>query len=914
MMSNTPYKTSHPYYEGPESTGQKRAWSQDTPYSREENRDLVRRQVGKLIILPMDTPETAQYVTEMVKKHHIGGVLLCRRSIRHSVEISRIVQDLQTAARGAGHTHPLFIMIEQENGMFAPFGNGHLGTQFPGALAVAAFRSSEILYDIARASAQELQSLSVNTNLSPMLNIDEQNPEGLSSRMFGDDPANVWRCTSAILDAHRSTNLVSIVKHFPAPRQGSGGILDTRNIATEPRYAPFRKAFENGVDGVLLEPTMWAVPTDTTFGGKDSLPQNLIRKHLQYEGVLIGSVDKVSEKAAGRCVTGGQLSIRGFINGCDMLILCEHPQDVTDALEEIYTAVETGNITRASLEQSWERVKRVKERYLRWNDAISPPPVHLTLPSLMRRNRELSFRSYEMATTVVKDARNLLPLTKSQRQNVLRKSGTCVLLTAVAPPRFPGPPGTDPFEYLGKAINARGISVSHAPYTHEGLSETHTSLLKRANLIIFVLSLDTDPEFRSQIETMRSLSRQRLVLDPPLIVITACSPRDMLSEIAFLETVVSCYEYSQEALESAVSVIFGEVKATGVLPLRKLLPLNSGILADNFQRWEVHEWEKRRDLYASADLWKKCFGWNPNWNLNSSILSDLLDRPGNAKHYVVKDPRSHGKILGLCATYTIHAGKNLVGSMALLMVDPDFRNSGIGTALHDEAFQYMRANPDIDSVQLGSIFPRFFPGLPELLPHEQKEWFTRRGWKIEDNFIFDLYQNITNWRPLQEEVFVDLSRRGITFGVCNPSVFDNLIQFEDKHFSSYPGWVEKYRALKDTNDYADAVLAFGAEPDGQTAIVGAALVFSGAGSNKISKEVPWPKAIGERVGGLACVGMGPEFRGRGVGIGLVCAAILELQSRGLTGCFVDWSTDRQVYEELGFETHGKYHNMAWRKV
>ncbi|KAF3206303.1 hypothetical protein TWF679_008820 [Orbilia oligospora] len=914
MMSNTPYKTSHPYYEGPESTGQKRAWSQDTPYSREENRDLVRRQVGKLVIIPMDMPESAQYVTDMVERYHIGGVLLCRRSIRHAVDISRIVRDLQVAARKAGHSHPLFIMIEQENGMFSPFGNGDLGTQFPGALAVGAFRSSEILYDIARASAQELQSLSVNTNVAPVLNIEEQNPEGLSSRMFGDDPANVWRCTSAILDAHRSTNLVSIVKHFPAPRQGSGGILDTRNIATEPRYAPFRKAFENGVDGVLLEPTMWAASTDTTFGGKDSLPKNLIRKHLQYEGVLIGSVDKMSDDAAGRCASRGQLSIRGFVNGCDMLILCEHPHDVTDALEEIYTAVETGNITRASLEQSWERIRRVKERYLRWEEAIDPPPIHLTLQALMRRNRELSFRSYEMATTVIKDARNLLPLTKPQRQSALRQSGTCVLLTPVAPPRFPGQVGVDPFEYLGRAINARSIAVSHAPYTHEGLQETHTSLLKKANIIIFVLSLDTDPEYRSQIETMRSLARQRLVLEPPIIVITACSPREMLPEVPFLETVVSCYEYSREALESAVSIIFGEVKATGVLPLRKSLPLNSGAPVDSFQRWEVHEWEKRRDLYASADLWKKCFGWNPSWNLNSGILSDLLDRPGNAKHYVVKDPRSHGKILGLCATYTIHAGKSLVGSMALLMVDPDFRNSGIGTALHDEAFQFMRAHPEIDSVQLGSIFPRFFPGLPELLPKEQKEWFKRRGWKIEDNFIFDLYQNITNWRPSQQDVFADLSRQGITFGVCNAGVFDSLIQFEDKHFSSYPGWVEKYRALKDTNDYADAVLAFGIVPDGQSAIVGAALVFSGAGSNKISKEVPWPKAIGERVGGLACVGMGPEFRGRGVGIGLVCAAIIELQSRGLTGCFVDWSTDRQVYEELGFETHGKYHNMAWRKV
>lgn len=54
-----------------------------------------------------------------------------------------------------------------------------------------------------------------------------------------------------------------------------------------------------------------------------------------------------------------------------------------------------------------------------------------------------------------------------------------------------------------------------------------------------------------------------------------------------------------------------------------------------------------------------------------------------------------------------------------------------------------------------------------------------------------------------------------------------------------------------SSDIADAVLAFS-----NNSIVGAALVFSGVGNNQISKDIPWPRVIGERVGGLACVGMG----------------------------------------------------------
>ncbi|KAK6541801.1 hypothetical protein TWF694_007582 [Orbilia ellipsospora] len=894
------------WYDGPESTGQKRAWSQDAPYSRED-RDSIRRQIGQMMIIPLDSPDPDPYILHMIRVHYIGGVLLSRRSIRHSADVRRLVYELQKTARDAGYSHPLFISIEQENGMFAPFGNGTLGTQFPGALASSAFRSVEILFDIAKQSALELQSMSVNLNLNPVLNIEEPSGGIMSSRTFGDDPINAWRCASAITDAYRTVGMGCFVKHFPAPRQGTGGILETRNLTSEPRYAPFRKAFEHGIDGVLLEPTMWATSPETTFQGKDCLVQNLIRKHFGYEGILVGSCDRASEKISG--AFGGRLCISGFVNGCDMLIICEHPNDIQDTLEEIYTAVEMRRIPKAAIEQSLDRIRRVKERYLSWDTALNPPQIQLTLPTLMRHNRELAFRAYEMSVTVAKNSSGFIPLTKARRSTILRKAGTCALLTPVAPPRFPAPASQDPFEYFGRAINARDVVVSHSPYTHEGLTETHLSLLKQASLVIFVCALDTDPEYRAQIETMKAVTRTRP--DGALIVVAACSPRELLNELPFLETLVCCYEYTREALESAASAIFGEIVATGVLPFRRK-PNLGGLQQlgqiDNFKRWEVLQWEKRRDLYASADLWKKCFEWNENWKLDVSTLSDLLDRPYQSKHFVVLDPRAHGRILGLCATYTIRAGKGLVGSMAMLMVDPEQRNKGIGLALHDEAFQYMRASGVIESVQLGSIFPRFFPGIPEEIPSREQEWFLHRGWQMETSHIFDLFQNIENWQaPLG--VFSDLGSQGITFGCCDSKIFEDLIQFEDKHFSGYPGWVEKYRALKDTNDFSDAVLAFGGQ-----SVVGAALVFSGVGSNQISKDVPWPKAIGEKIGGLACVGMGPEYRGRGVGRGLVCAAILELKSRGLKGCFVDWSTDRQVYEELGFKTYGKYRNMSWRKI
>jgi beta-N-acetylhexosaminidase len=121
------------------------------------------------------------------------------------------------------------------------------------------------------------------------------------------------------------------------------------------------------------------------------------------------------------------------------------------------------------------------------------------------------------------------------------------------------------------------------------------------------------------------------------------------------------------ALETAASVIFGERHAAGSLPINE-----PGTPALRQQRsWFVEVWEKRRDLFASADLWRDCLG--RKWPLDASTLSALLDRPGYSKHFVVRHTMTN-ELLGLAATFTVMAGPSqLIGSLALLIVRPSHR-------------------------------------------------------------------------------------------------------------------------------------------------------------------------------------------------------------------------------------------------
>lgn len=156
-------------------------------------------------------------------------------------------------------------------------------------------------------------------------------------------------------------------------------------------------------------------------------------------------------------------------------------------------------------------------------------------------------------------------------------------------------------------------------------------------------------------------------------------------------------------------------------------------------------------------------------------------------------------------------------------------------------------------MQLGSIFPRFFPGLPVDIPDEDIQWFARRGWKLDDTFVYDMFMHIENFK-VTDNLSAELAERGITINNCRPDQYEALMEFENRHFMTYPGWTEKYAGLQATNDIADALIAYNQEE-----ILGAVLIFSPVGNNPIARDIPWARAIGDRAGGLGFVSVKREL-------------------------------------------------------
>ena len=83
------------------------------------------------------------------------------------------------------------------------------------------------------------------------------------------------------------------------------------------------------------------------------------------------------------------------------------------------------------------------------------------------------------------------------------------------------------------------------------------------------------------------------------------------------------------------------------------------------------------------------------------------------------------------------------------------------------------------------------------------------------------------------------------------------------------------------------------------AIHGFASIQDSSNKYPISGAV-WRNALGENWGTLGPIGVSQKVRGHGWGGAILSAGLLELKSRGVKQCLIDWTTLEEFYGKHGF--------------
>jgi beta-N-acetylhexosaminidase len=295
----------------------------------------------------------------------VGGLILFSRNLVSSEQIRRLCDDAQAYAARSGQP-PLFISIDQEGGVVArlkpPF------TQFPGNPAMADVQDA---VHFAQITAKELNSIGVNMNMAPVLDVaPEGAPSVMSKRVFVGDPQTVALMGVTVIDHLQAYGIVAVAKHFP----GIGRtVLDSHEELPELDIAPevllvsdllpFQAAADADVGGIMLSHIRYprldpAWPASLS----PAIAHDLLRGQLGFEGLVItddldmGAIAKHYDLStvAGQCLAAG----------VDILLICHSGPKIAEAHQAILEKMDATEELLARSQASAARIMAAKQRFL----------------------------------------------------------------------------------------------------------------------------------------------------------------------------------------------------------------------------------------------------------------------------------------------------------------------------------------------------------------------------------------------------------------------------------------------------------------------------------------------------------------------------------------------------------------------
>jgi beta-N-acetylhexosaminidase len=343
------------------------------PYVTQAHAAADDHMIGEMLVLGFNgsTPDAAgvQGLARHLNAGRVGGVCFLGHNTRTRAGIEGIAK---VFVESAARTKPL-ISVHQEGGAVQRLNARSGYDAIPTAQALASRGSPEEAYGVYQPMARTLRAAGFNLNLAPVVDLgfEPKNPVIAKwGRAYGPDGATVARYATAFVQSHRAERVLTAVKHFP----GHGSTLGDsheRPIDLTPTWRPdelepFRRmARARALDIVM---TGHLAHAKLTGGEPATLSrtaiESLLRGDIGYQGAVM--TDDLDIAAIRSSSALPDVVVRAIAAGNDIILLSNSlkpdanlPVVLIAAVKE---AVAAGRIPKGRIEQSVERIARIKAR------------------------------------------------------------------------------------------------------------------------------------------------------------------------------------------------------------------------------------------------------------------------------------------------------------------------------------------------------------------------------------------------------------------------------------------------------------------------------------------------------------------------------------------------------------------------
>ena len=517
-----------------------------------ENMSLEEK-VGQLFQIGFSGQEVTSEVKEMITEYNVGGIIYFSRNIESPAQVAQLSNNLQELAV-ENEGIPLMISADQEGGTVTRL-NG--GTHFPGNMALGATRDNNLAYKAGQATAGELKNVGINMNLAPVLDVNN-NPDNpvIGVRSFGEDPQLVAELGTSYIEGMQEKGVIACGKHFPGHGDtDTDSHLDLpvidhdRERLNSVELLPFREAIAAGVDSIMTAHIYFP-----TIEPKEGIPATLsrnvltglLREELGFEGLII--TDCMEMNAIANTFGTVEGSIMTLEAGSDTVLVSHDYEKQKKSIGAVVSAVREGRISEERIDQSVERVLKLKEKRVGLNGYQTADPQKTEKEFSNNVAKEIAQNS----VTLIKDKADLIPIDafEDKRIGVIDFNMGRVSLVE------------DDTEHDNKFVSYLTDMGAEVEY-HSIKSKKKMDPAKLSNneIDLAIVCTYNAVTNKTQVELAHSLAEKL-----PVIVLALRNPYDyrVLNE---LDTFITTYDYSPANLQAAATIITGEIEPSGQLPV-----------------------------------------------------------------------------------------------------------------------------------------------------------------------------------------------------------------------------------------------------------------------------------------------------------------------------------------------------------
>lgn len=289
----------------------------------------------------------------LLDRYQVGGYFLENKDFKNK---SRNTVIANIKAYQAAVKIPLLIMVNEEGGKETSVSNNLRSNRF--RLAQNVFKSGGMDSIIADTTEKTefLQAFGINVNMNPVADLPDSSEDFIYERSFGTDVDETSNYVKSVVKVMKGLKMGSVLKHFPgygnAPDTNDLIYHDTRDydVIMDEDIKPFKAGVEAGVNCILVGHNIVDVIDNQNPGSLSSNMISLVRKELEYNGVIMS--DNISKATSAAFGSAEEVAIKSVQAGNDMIIT-DNPQE---HIEAIINAAKSNQIDLNDLDKSVMRI------------------------------------------------------------------------------------------------------------------------------------------------------------------------------------------------------------------------------------------------------------------------------------------------------------------------------------------------------------------------------------------------------------------------------------------------------------------------------------------------------------------------------------------------------------------------------